>query len=116
MYKPWGKTLSLDLFGVNRERITSCDYITTFIKVLVKKAGMVCHGPCYCERFGEGNLNGISALQFIETSSVTVHCDEVENRVFIDLFSCKDFDDQDIVQFCLYFFETEEFVKHVFDR
>jgi hypothetical protein len=30
-------------------------------------------------------------MQFIETSSVTVHADEVSGRCFIDVFSCKPF-------------------------
>ena len=31
-------------------------------------------------------------MQFIETSSITVHADEVFNRCFIDIFSCLPFD------------------------
>ena len=33
------------------------------------------------ERFGEGELEGWSAMQFIETSSITVHADEVFGRL-----------------------------------
>jgi len=31
-------------------------------------------------------------MQFIETSSVTVHTDEVCDRCFVDVFSCRPFD------------------------
>ena len=31
-------------------------------------------------------------MQFIETSTITVHADEVENRCFVDIFSCRSFD------------------------
>ena len=31
-------------------------------------------------------------MQFIETSSITVHADEVSGRCFVDVFSCKPFD------------------------
>ena len=37
-------------------------------------------------------LEGWSALQFIETSSITVHADEVFGRCFVDVFSCRPFD------------------------
>ena len=44
------------------------------------------------DRFGDGELEGWSALQFIETSSITLHADEVSGRCFVDVFSCRPFD------------------------
>ena len=44
------------------------------------------------ERFGDDELEGWSALQFIETSSITLHADEVFGRCFVDVFSCRPFD------------------------
>jgi S-adenosylmethionine/arginine decarboxylase-like enzyme len=46
------------------------------------------------DRFGDDELEGWSALQFIETSSITIHADEVFGRCFVDVFSCKPFDAQ----------------------
>jgi hypothetical protein len=37
-------------------------------------------------------LEGPSAMQFIETSSITIHADETAGRCFIDVFSCREFD------------------------
>jgi hypothetical protein len=48
--------------------------------------------PSPLERFGDGELEGWSAMQFIETSSITIHADEVSGRCFIDVFSCLPFD------------------------
>ena len=31
-------------------------------------------------------------MQFIETSSITIHADEFSRRCFIDVFSCRGFD------------------------
>ena len=31
-------------------------------------------------------------MQFIETSSITIHADEVFARCFVDVFSCRSFD------------------------
>lgn len=53
---------------------------------------MVAHGPLHMDRFGIGDLEGWSAMQFIQTSTITVHADEVDGRCFIDVFSCKEFD------------------------
>jgi S-adenosylmethionine decarboxylase len=50
------------------------------------------HGPLRLERFGNGELVGWSAMQFIETSSITIHADEFSGRCFVDVFSCREFD------------------------
>ena len=56
---------------------------------------MRARGPLALERFGDGELEGWSALQFIETSSITVHADEVGDRCFVDIFSSQAFDPDD---------------------
>jgi S-adenosylmethionine/arginine decarboxylase-like enzyme len=91
-YKPWGKSIALDLYQCDKAKLIDPDGLKTFIADLIKSVDMVAHGPCYIERFGEGKLLGHSAMQFIETSAITVHLDEIDNRAFIDLFSCKPFD------------------------
>ena len=53
---------------------------------------MRAHGPLMLDRFGDDELEGWSAMQFIETSSITIHADEVFGRCFIDVFSCRPFD------------------------
>jgi S-adenosylmethionine/arginine decarboxylase-like enzyme len=58
---------------------------------LVKGPGYVPWGMLL-DRFGDGELEGWSALQFIETSSITLHADEVFGRCFVDVFSCRPFD------------------------
>ena len=59
---------------------------------LVGAIEMRAHGPVMLERFGDGELEGWSAMQFIETSSITVHADEFGGRCFVDVFSCRPFD------------------------
>jgi len=39
------------------------------------------------------HLKGISAVQFISTSNITVHALDDLFRVYINIFSCKDFDE-----------------------
>lgn len=57
-------------------------------------------GEPMIKKFGAGDLLGYSALQFIETSSITLHFDETENRAFIEVFSCKFFDPDMAAEFC----------------
>jgi hypothetical protein len=53
---------------------------------------MCVQGPLRLERFGNGVLEGCSAMQFNETSSITVHADQLSSRCFIAVFSCPRFD------------------------
>jgi hypothetical protein len=42
--------------------------------------------------WSDGDLEGWPAMQFIETSSITIHADEVSGRCFVDVFSRRGFD------------------------
>jgi S-adenosylmethionine/arginine decarboxylase-like enzyme len=91
-YLPWGMLAGIDLHGCARQRLEDPDSIRRFVPALVDAIAMQAHGPLMLERFGDGELEGWSAMQFIETSSITVHADEVAGRCFIDVFSCRSFD------------------------
>src|SRR6185295_6820105 len=89
---PWGMMAVIDLHDADRARLADPETIRMFVSEVVPSIGMVAHGPTLLERFGEGDLEGWSAMQFIETSSLTIHADEFGGRCYIDLFSCKPFD------------------------
>src|SRR3954466_7442093 len=89
---PWGMLAAIDLHGGDRERLADPETIRRFVPALIDAIGMRGHGPLMLERFGDDELEGWSALQFIETSSITVHADEVCCRCFVDVFSCRRFD------------------------
>jgi S-adenosylmethionine/arginine decarboxylase-like enzyme len=89
---PWGMLAAIDLHGCDRSRLEDADTLRRFVPSLIDAIGMRAHGPLALDRFGGGELEGWSAMQFIETSSVTVHTDEVFARCFVDVFSCRPFD------------------------
>ena len=91
-YAPWGMLAAIDLHGCDRARLADPDAIRRFVPAVIDLIGMRAHGPLMIDRFGDGVLEGWSALQFIETSSITVHADEVWRRCFVDVFSCRRFD------------------------
>lgn len=67
-YTPWGKSASIDLHGCVHERLTNPDLLKEFVAGIIKVIDMVAYGPCHIGRFGQGDLEGLSAIQFIETS------------------------------------------------
>lgn len=89
---PWGMMAVIDLHDCERDRLADPDTIRRFVPDVIDAIGMRAHGPLMIERFGEGELEGWSALQFIETSSLTIHADEFSGRCYVDVFSCKAFE------------------------
>ena len=87
----WGMLAALDLEGCDREWLADPSRIRGFLTEVIPAIGMCAHGPVHLERFGLGELEGWSAMQFVETSSITVHADEVGGRCFVDVFSCRAF-------------------------
>ena len=80
---------ALDLHGCDERRLADPDSIRRFVPALIDAIGMRAHGPLMLDRFGDDELEGWSAMQFIETSSITIHADEVFGRCFVDVFSCR---------------------------
>ena len=91
-YAPWGTLAAIDLHGGDRARLADPDSIRRFVPTVIAAIGMRAHGALMIDRFGDDELEGWSAMQFIETSSITIHADEVFGRCFIDVFSCRPFD------------------------
>ena len=91
-YLPWGMLAAIDLHGCERSRLEDPGTLRRFVPSLINAIGMRAHGPLMLDRFGDGELAGWSAMQFIETSSITVHADEVGGRCFVDVFSCRPFE------------------------
>ena len=103
----WGKLGTINVYGCNPKKIRDKREIKRFVGVLCEFIDMERKGSCRVKRFGKGDLKGYSAIQFIEYSSITIHFDEVENRAFIDVFSCKDFDTSKVEGFSRKFFNGE---------
>jgi S-adenosylmethionine/arginine decarboxylase-like enzyme len=83
---------AIDLHGCKPERLADADTVRRFVPTVIDAIGMRTPGELRMARFGGGELEGWSAMQFIETSSITLHADEVFGRCFVDIFSCRLFD------------------------
>jgi S-adenosylmethionine/arginine decarboxylase-like enzyme len=114
--KAWGLSAIIDLFGCDSKKVRDIDYLKNFSYALCKEIDMVPYGKPNVKRFGAGSLEGNSMLQFIQTSSITVHCDEEYNRVFVDIFSCKSFNAEKAEFFCKEYFEAKESLMVIHDR
>ena len=107
----FGTELVLDLQGCERDRFERV-YITRFMKELCSLLEMQ-RGPLHfwdyepdveARRRAPENLAGISAVQFISTSNITLHTLDHGGRVYLNIFSCQEFSVRDAMGYCQEFF------------
>lgn len=87
----WGWHLVLNA-GCCNDNISNKDAILSFKDELIEKIDMIAFGEPMCERFGEGKLLGITLVQLIRTSNITIHFCDDDKTLYADIFSCKVFD------------------------
>ncbi len=105
-----GQLTIIDLKECDKKLVRSKEKLQVFLIKLCKVIDMKSYGKPIIKRFGKGNLRGYTGLQLIETSNIVVHLDEHENKVFIDIFSCNDFDAIKAKQFSEQFFNANNAV------
>lgn len=91
----WGYHLLLDCAQCDKEAITNPETLQKWVRELVVDIDMVPYGEPQIIHFGHGveHLEGWTVLQFIETSNIVAHFNDHTQEGYIDIFSCKQFDD-----------------------
>lgn len=106
---PWGMNVSIDIYGCDLNMIKDEKVVAKFIKQLVDFIGMKAYGDPIIKNFGPNpRLYGISAMQLIETSSITMHFAPDTRAAHIDIFSCHSFRPHAAGKFCKSFFKADE--------
>ncbi len=101
----WGYHLVANFGRCNPRMIRCRSNIVDFANTLVKKIDMVPFGEPQVQHFGHGNKAGFTLVQLIETSNITAHFVEETNDLYLDVFSCKNFDKIDVHHMVEVFFE-----------
>ena len=68
------------------------------------------------ERQTEPHLKGTSAIQFIMTSNITIHTLDLMENVYLNIFSCKDFDSYVAEKFSKEWFKADTCRSHFIER
>jgi S-adenosylmethionine decarboxylase len=90
----WGYHAIIDAAECDNAAITSYDVIYTFAKELVRDIDMVAYGEPQIVNFGSGDKAGYTLVQLIETSNICAHFVPSLNEMYLDVFSCKPFDEK----------------------
>jgi len=92
----YGKHMMLTCESCN-EKLLDIPTMGQFLKDLSDAIDMIRYGEPLVARFGEGIEEGISAVQLITTSALTVHTNDRARDLYLDVFSCKWFDEQTVI-------------------
>jgi S-adenosylmethionine/arginine decarboxylase-like enzyme len=116
----WGYHLAIDAANPRVDLINDADNIAAFTKALVERIDMVAYGEPQIVWFGSGNKAGYTLVQLIETSNIAAHFvpDDQQGGAayYLDVFSCKTFDMQTVVDTCREFFGNDSERLHYFVR
>lgn len=94
MTKPYGKELILDIYNCDASKLNRKN-VNKFMSALCTAIDMEPVKLYFWEAHEieePDHVRGLSACQFIRTSSVTIHALDHDRRVFLNVFSCKEFD------------------------
>jgi len=114
--KTFGWELNLDLYDCDLETIKNGKSIKNYVIELCNHLKIRRWGPMTLKHFGDAHLQGYSFMQLIEASSIIGHFCEAYNSVYIDIFSCKEFDVKKIRDFTAKWFKAKKCVSRVMTR
>ena len=68
------------------------------------------------EQQTDPKTKGTSAVQFILTSTIVIHTLDLMKTVYVNIFSCKEFDTDEAAEFTAKWFDSEDWTKQVVTR
>ncbi|QQG45244.1 MAG: polyamine aminopropyltransferase [Candidatus Sungiibacteriota bacterium] len=103
----YGRELILNLYGCDHDALTNRNKWKEYLHQLCCEIEMKQYGaPIITPDFGLGKSHtaGLSAVQFIETSSITMHASPHWRRMNINIFTCSSLDADRAVNLSMRFF------------
>ncbi len=121
--KPYGKELILDIHKCDSSTFTRKsirDFFTELCDLIdMDRCKLIFWddlGVVPEEQETEPHLKGTSAIQFIRTSNIVIHTLEILESVYLNIFSCTDFDTNVAKEFSREWFKGKVVNLHVIER
>ena len=103
----WGLSTCVDLYNCNH-KIKFADEIEKYVIELCDLIDMRRFGECKVVHFGDDpKVEGFSMTQLIETSLISGHFANKTMSAYLDIFSCKWYDQRVVEAFSKEFFGAE---------
>lgn len=119
----YGQELIVDLKGCDVSRFNR-EYLAKYFVELCELIDMEREDLHFWDEEGipegekrtEPHVVGITAVQFIITSSITIHALSILKEAYINIFSCKDFSCNEAIRYTRRYFDAREFTAKVIKR
>ncbi|MFH1426426.1 MAG: S-adenosylmethionine decarboxylase [Candidatus Kerfeldbacteria bacterium] len=109
----WGLYTSIDLYGCEPELLRDEENIRNYTHELCDRLGVKRFEDTKIVEFGDDpRVHGYSMVQLIESSLVSGHFANESDAVYMDIFSCKFYDVNVVVETSKKFFKTENYILH----
>jgi len=123
MKKPYGYELIMDLHGCDVSKFNRTRLDGYFEKICKAIDMQKCErywwddvGMPEEERQTSPHTKGTSAIQFILTSTIVVHTLDLLKAVYVNIFSCKEFDEKVAEEITKEWFGAKECRSHFIER
>lgn len=122
--KNYGKELILDIHDCKNSQLFNRKDLELFFIELCDLLDMEKCDLHFWDYVGEeaeyrkapAHLRGTSAIQFISTSNITIHTLDDMRRVYLNIFSCKDFSARKAEKFCRDWFQGKVVNSFIIER
>ena len=112
--KVWGIASAIDIYGCDPEPIRSAHEIRRFVAELCDLIQMKRFQQTQVVHFGEDErVAGYSMVQLIETSLISAHFANQTNSAYLDVFSCKPYNPEQVRDFAQQFFGGKHSILNV---
>jgi S-adenosylmethionine/arginine decarboxylase-like enzyme len=107
-WQRWGWHLSVDASNCDLDKMTSRENVYNFTKRLVKDIDMEAYGEPEIVYFGQGDKSGYTMQQLISTSNICAHFVDEYKAIFLDVFSCKPYDEKIVIDLMKEYFSCRD--------
>lgn len=119
----YGKELILDIHSCDSSTFNRRS-IRNYFKDLCVLINMERSKLCWWDDYGvppeeqetEPHLKGTTAVQFIKTSNIVIHTLDLLGNVYVNIFSCRDFDSDAAAKFSAKWFGGDIVNSHLVER
>lgn len=117
-YKNFGWHLTLDAKNCDSKICLDQKAVANFLKKIVKDSKMTPVGDpiILFHKDEKEGIFGLSAVQIIETSDITLHFDTKTKEAYFDFFSCKEFSQKKVIEDFQEFCKPTSMVTRFFKR
>ena len=112
----WGRHCIINARKCQSIAIMNPRNIELFTADLVQRIDMKAFGRPMIQHFGEGDKAGYTLVQLIETSNITGHFCDNSGDAYLDIFSCKWFDENVVQNVVATWFKPENINMKVLQR